>query len=73
MKIGVHLHFMGQCQEAFEFYQSLFGGSLEIFTYADSPASQQVPSEWQGKVVHASLMLNDLELARADILPEQYQ
>ncbi len=36
MSIGIHLQFTGQCREAFEFYQSLLGGSLEVLTYAES-------------------------------------
>lgn len=73
MRIGVHLHFTGQCQEAFEFYKNLLGGSMEVFTYRESPASQHIPADWQDKVVHASLATNNLEIAGADILPEQYE
>jgi len=73
MAIGVHLHFSGQCQEAFEFYKHVLGGSIEFFTYRDTPASQHVPADWQDKVVHATLLVNDMVVVGADILPDQFE
>jgi PhnB protein len=73
MSIGVHLHFSGQCQEAFEFYQALLGGALDFFTYGSSPAAEHVPDDWHKKVIHATLNVNKMELAGADILREQFE
>lgn len=73
MSVGVHLQFTGQCREAFEFYQAILGGSLEVISYGSTPAGEQVPEDWQDKVVHATLKIDELELAGADIQPEQYQ
>lgn len=38
MRIDFHMNFSGQCREAFEFYQSLLGGEIELLTYGASPA-----------------------------------
>ncbi len=73
MSIGIHLQFTGQCREAFEFYQSLLGGSLEVLTYTESPASQDVPTEWQDKVIHATLVVNNMVLAGVDLYSDQYE
>ena len=48
MDIEVHLHFCGQCQEAFEFYQDVMGAEIEfIQTFGDSPAAELAPDGWQ--------------------------
>lgn len=74
MKIDTHLHFGGQCQEAFEFYEALLGGSINLMlTYGDSPAGSQVPIDWKDKIVHANLKLNDIDIAGSDVLPGQYE
>lgn len=74
LRISTHLHFSGQCQEAFEFYKELLGASITLMlTYGDSPVANQVPSEWQSKIVHASLSLNDIEIAGDDVLSDQFE
>jgi len=73
VRIDFHINFSGQCQEAFEFYQSLFGGEIQLLTYEDSPAAMDVPEGWRNKIVHGSFKINSLEIAGADVLPELYQ
>jgi hypothetical protein len=34
------------------------------------PASESVPSDWQNKIVHANIAIDEIELAGADVLPE---
>lgn len=38
IKTTTHLNFRGQAREALAFYQSVFGGRLLLFTYADAHA-----------------------------------
>lgn len=73
MRIDFHINFSGQCQAAFEFYQSLLGGQVELLTYGNSPAKDSVPSGWTEKIVHGSFAFNNLQIAGADVLPESYQ
>ena len=74
MRTSVHLTFGGQCEAAFRFYErALAGRIVTMLAYRDSPMADQVPVEWRDKIVHASLSLNDTEMAGADVLPEQYQ
>ena len=74
MRIDAHLHFCGRCQEAFEFYEELLDGSISLMlTYGDSPAADQFPTELQSKIIHANLRLNNIEIAGADVLPDQYE
>ncbi|MGP0072749.1 MAG: VOC family protein [Bryobacteraceae bacterium] len=74
MKLNPHLAFGGQCQEAFEFYEQCLGGKIQtMLTYLDSPMAEQVPLEWRGKILHATLTVGDNVLYGADVLPDQYQ
>ncbi len=73
MRIDFHINFSGQCREAFEFYQSLLGGEIELLTYGASPARDSVPSAWAQKIVHGSFTFKGLQIAGADVLPENYQ
>jgi PhnB protein len=74
MKLTPHLVFGGQCEAAFQFYELCLGGKIQLMlTYRDSPMAEQVPVEWRGKIVHATLTVGDSTLMGADILPEQYE
>jgi PhnB protein len=73
MKINLHINFSGQCQEAFEFYQSILGGEIKLLTYGDSPAKKEIATDWHEKIVHGSFELQGLEIAGADVRPEHYQ
>jgi PhnB protein len=74
MKLSPHLSFGGQCEEAFQFYERCFGGKIRsMLTYGNSPMAEQVPPEWRGKIVHATLTVGDSELMGADVLPERYE
>ena len=74
MDLSCHLTFSGACEEAFQFYRETLGGRLDtMLTYGDSPLAGQVPPEWHGKIVHATLILGDRVLSRVDLLPEDYE
>lgn len=74
MSLSFHIGFNGQCREAFEFYAKHLQGTIgTMLEFKDSPASTSVPSEWQRKIVHANISIEGIELAGADVRPEQYQ
>ncbi len=72
MKLVPHLTFDGDCKEAFEFYRDLLGGSLAMTSFGESPAASQVPEEWRERIVHATLTLDGMELAGADVPPDEF-
>ena len=56
MHLNAYLTFNGQCEAAFKFYEQCLGGKIvAMFTHAGTPAASQVPPEWQGKIMHATL------------------
>ena len=74
MQITPHLSFNGQCEAAFKFYEQCLGGQLgTIFRYAGTPMADQVPADWQDKVMHASLTVGELVLMGGDVAPDGYE
>jgi len=74
MRVEPHLTFRGDCEEAFRFYERLFGGTLALLSYGSSPAVSTVPEGWRSKIVHATLILADGNtLLGADVAPEHFE
>jgi PhnB protein len=75
MQLNSHLHFSGQCEEAFRLYEKALGGKIEgLFRYDTAPTDggQQVPAEWKNKVMHASMKIGDQLLMGMDAPPERF-
>lgn len=74
MSLSFHISFNGQCKEAFEFYAQHLNGTIgTMLQYKDSPVAASVSEEWQGKIVHANISIEGVEIAGGDVRPEQYQ
>ncbi|MFO1152662.1 MAG: VOC family protein [Rhodospirillales bacterium] len=74
MKINPYLMFDGRCAEAFAFYATALGGTVEMMmTFGEAPERcPQTTTEWDDKIIHASLLVGDQRLMGADV-PPQYQ
>jgi PhnB protein len=74
MQLQPYLHFNGDCETAFRFYERCLGGKIEaMLTHAGSPAEQHVPAEWRSKILHARLVVGDAVLMASDAPPEHYR
>lgn len=74
MRISPHLCFDGQCREAMQLYQSTLGGTIEtMLTYGESPMASTTDPRWHDKIVHATLLLDNIELTGVDMIPGSYQ
>jgi PhnB protein len=74
MQMNAYLSFNGQCEAAFKFYEQCLGAKLgEIFRYVGTPLADQVPADWQDKVMHASLTLGEQVLMGGDVAPDRYE
>ncbi len=70
MTIETYLMFKGNCQEAFEFYQTVLGGTVEaMFRYADAPGGSPVPEEWATKIMHARMVVDGNSIMASDAPP----
>jgi PhnB protein len=54
--INAYLNFMGNTEDAMNFYKSVFGGEFTIFQrFKDVPGSEKMPADDQKKIMHISL------------------
>jgi PhnB protein len=69
-----HLFFNGNCQEAFEFYEQVFGAKIVVMhTHGNSPVAHKSAPEFGNHVLHAKLALGDMTLSGSDQSPDTYQ
>ena len=76
MQLNSHLHFSGQCEEAFEFYEKCLGGKIQgMFYYGEAPGGEalKVPEGWRKKVMHATMAIGDQVLMGMDAPPDRFQ
>lgn len=61
MHIIPYLNLAGTAEEALNFYQGIFGGTIEITRWSDMPPNPEMPvsDEWQNKVMHGALTISD--------------
>ena len=72
MQLNAYLHFNGNCDEAFKFYEQALGGKVEMrSTFGESPLADQMPA-MKDKVVHARIRIGDQVLMGSDSPPERY-
>lgn len=66
--INPYLIFNGNAEEAFDFYQSVFGGVLEKVRYSDMSGTMNIADDDQGRMAHIALPLtpNDQILMASD-------
>lgn len=73
MRISPHLCFDGQCREAIHLYQRTLGGVIEtMLTYGESPMASSTDPRWHDRIVHATLVLDEVELTGVDMIPGSY-
>jgi PhnB protein len=74
MQVSPYVSFNGQCEAAFKCYEACLGARLgAIFRYAGSPMADQVPPDWQDKVMHGSVTIGELVLMGGDVAPDRYE
>ena len=60
--VNVYLNYLGNCEEAFLFYQSVFGGAFSTFSrFSSIPEDAEmppVPEELKDKIMHISLPIS---------------
>ncbi len=70
MRALPHLGFDGRCAEAFRFYETVFGGRLEVIAGGASPMTGTGPRTGPERVLHATLTSGELCLTGSDASPD---
>ena len=69
IRLDPYLYFKGQSREAMDFYQSIFGGTVDVMSYADvpgdMPGAEDIPKDW---LMHAALKDADVMIMASDTL-----
>lgn len=69
MSFNIYLTFDGTCREAFEFYQSVFGGEFQdLQTFGDAPAQEGMSPADPTRIMHMSLPMGDNTLMGSDTM-----
>ncbi len=66
--LAPYLNFDGNCREAMEFYQSVFGGSLDVSTFGDLYPDES--ADRKDKIMHAAIQSEYLTLMASDTAPD---
>jgi PhnB protein len=73
MQTNIYLHFNGRCEEAFRFYETALGGTIEMFsTYDSAPAGMPISTGFAKKVLHARMRLGDTVIFGSDAPPDRF-
>ena len=74
MQASPHLHFKGNCREAFDFYAATLRGRIAFaMTYGESPAASQTPPEVRDQIIHARLEFGNQAIMGCDPPRERFQ
>jgi PhnB protein len=55
MVFNPYLNFDGNAEEAFRFYQTVFGGDLTVMKMSDAPGTENMSAEEKNRAMHVSL------------------
>lgn len=73
MQLNPYLHFKGECETAFKFYEKCLGGKIvALLPFEGSPAGG-VPPEWGKKIMHGLLQIDGQSLMGTDAPPNYYE
>ena len=74
MQVSPYLNFNGQCEEAFRFYEKVFGARIDtMMPHEGTPTERVMPPEWRKKILHARITIGDRILSGADAPPGHYE
>lgn len=73
MQINPYLLYDGNCEAAFKYYAKVLGGRIDaMMTHDSAPASMQIAPDWQKKIMHAQITIDDEVLMASDAPPGRF-
>ena len=67
LSFAVYITFNGNCRQAFNYYQTCFGGELTVQSMADTPYSNEISKEMRNIVICAILKNEYFKLVGTDL------
>lgn len=74
-KLHAYLNFDGNCEQAFQFYQEVFGKELlGVHRFGDMPSEGEnsIPEHYKDYIMHTALMINDQVMLMGSDVIEGY-
>ena len=65
-QLAPYIFLYGRCEEALEFYKSVFGGNYELMRVGDSPNAGDMPKDAANRVMHASFTADGVAFMASD-------
>lgn len=74
-KLNPYLNFDGKAEEAFKFYQSVFGGEFVggVMKMGNAPGTENLSEDDKNRVMHIALPIGKDQLMTSDIVPSMGQ
>lgn len=74
MQVNPYLHYDGNCEEAFKFYEKALGAKIEVIMHVKgSPAAEHMPPDMADKVLHAQMTIDGEVVMASDAPPTHFQ
>lgn len=73
MNFSPFVMFDGDCETAFVYYHSIFGGELELLRYSDAPLMDKPEAQMDNKILYAELVIGPQKLMGSDATYRLYQ
>ena len=74
LNLCINLVFDGQCEAAFKFYERCLNGRISfMLAWGESPMAKDAPPGWSGKILHATLEIENTRLLGSDQGPGSYE
>ena len=71
--LNAYLQFNGNCEEAFAFYEKVFGVKAPMkMTYGESPMGGQTPPGFAKKIMHTRIPVGNTMVMGSDAPPDRY-
>ena len=65
-----YLQFLGDCEEALNFYKDILNGQIEIASRYDNPG-MNVPEDFKNKILHARFTFGKYTMFASDVMPKK--
>lgn len=66
--VNAYLSFAGNCEEAFDFYRSVFGGEFAMVSrFGDMDAGMPLSDEEKNKIMHVALPIGNTVIMGSDV------
>jgi PhnB protein len=73
MQVNPYLHYNGNCEAAFRFYETAIGAKIEVLmTHESAPPDMPTPPEWKKKIMHGRFSIGDTIVMASDSPPGHF-